>query len=208
MDAGPGLNFFSINRERLLFDVVTAVSVPETVKSEIERKSRSDGRFEAAKTVMAKLPEHLFAVLSDDEGDPALNRVVYRMTRARLSTRRMEANDLGELMVFAHAVRIAEQGDDVAVLIDDGPGVKRAVPEIRRLQMLASRGQSVGQIKLISTVGVLERAIGAKHIPTKGEMKSIYSKLRKLDDGLMPIERTSLLGSNRWDEFSRGHNQS
>lgn len=77
MDAGPGLNFFSINRERLLFDVVTAVSVPETVKSEIERKSRSDGRFEAAKTVMAKSPEHLFAVLSDDEGDPALNRVVY-----------------------------------------------------------------------------------------------------------------------------------
>lgn len=66
---------------------------------------------------------------------------------------------MGELMVFAHAVCIAEQGDDVAVLIDDGPGAKRAVPEIRRLQMLASRGQSVGRIKLISTVGVLERAI-------------------------------------------------
>lgn len=32
MDAGPGLNFLSINKERLLFSVLGALSVPEIVE--------------------------------------------------------------------------------------------------------------------------------------------------------------------------------
>lgn len=48
MDAGPGINFFSINRERLLFATLGPVAVPEIVEQEIRRKARQDQRFAAA----------------------------------------------------------------------------------------------------------------------------------------------------------------
>jgi len=33
MDAGPGINFFSLNKERLLFRVLGALSVQEIVET-------------------------------------------------------------------------------------------------------------------------------------------------------------------------------
>lgn len=35
IDAGPGLNFLSINQERLLIRVLRQLSAPETVQSEV-----------------------------------------------------------------------------------------------------------------------------------------------------------------------------
>ena len=51
IDAGPGLNFFPINKERLLIGVLGRLSAPETVQTEILRKSRQDPRFGVAATV-------------------------------------------------------------------------------------------------------------------------------------------------------------
>jgi hypothetical protein len=45
IDAGPGLNFLSINRERLLIAVLGPLSAPETVQDEVLRKSQQDSRF-------------------------------------------------------------------------------------------------------------------------------------------------------------------
>ena len=39
IDAGPSLNFFSINKERLLVAVLGQLSAPETVQAEVLRKS-------------------------------------------------------------------------------------------------------------------------------------------------------------------------
>ena len=47
MDAGPALNFFSLNRERLLFGTVGPLAIPEVVAEEIQRKARQDQRFDA-----------------------------------------------------------------------------------------------------------------------------------------------------------------
>jgi hypothetical protein len=47
IDAGPGLNFLSSHKERLLISVIGAFSVPETVEDEVLRKSRLDDRFRA-----------------------------------------------------------------------------------------------------------------------------------------------------------------
>ncbi len=55
IDAGPGLNFFSINKERLLIEVLGPLSAPETVRDEVLRKARQDKRFRAAATVWGKL---------------------------------------------------------------------------------------------------------------------------------------------------------
>jgi hypothetical protein len=48
IDAGPGLNFLSVNKERLLIAVLGPLSAPETVRDEVLRKSRQDDRFRAA----------------------------------------------------------------------------------------------------------------------------------------------------------------
>ncbi|MPY78219.1 MAG: hypothetical protein GEV04_06930 [Actinophytocola sp.] len=66
MDAGPGINFLSDNKERLLFSTLGALSVPEAVETEILRKAGQDQRFAAAGRVCKKLPERLMEVLSDD----------------------------------------------------------------------------------------------------------------------------------------------
>jgi hypothetical protein len=55
IDAGPSLNFLSINKERLLIGVLGPLSVPETVQAEVMRKSQEDARFRSAATVWRKL---------------------------------------------------------------------------------------------------------------------------------------------------------
>ena len=44
IDAGPGLNFLSINRERLLIATLGELSAPETVQDEVFRKSAQDSQ--------------------------------------------------------------------------------------------------------------------------------------------------------------------
>lgn len=83
-------------------------------------------------------------------------------------------------MVIAHAVVAAEAGKTVTVLIDDGPGARTATAEISRLQRLQSK------------------AAAGQHIPDKAAMRTIYTRLRSLDDGLPPIERTNLLRLPHW----------
>lgn len=45
IDAGPGLNFFALNKERLLITILVQLGTPETVRNEILRKARTDKRF-------------------------------------------------------------------------------------------------------------------------------------------------------------------
>lgn len=61
IDAGPGLNFLSIHKERLLIAILGPLSVPDPVQGEVLRKSQQDDRFRAAAT--AWHPRH-----RDDHG--------------------------------------------------------------------------------------------------------------------------------------------
>lgn len=197
IDAGPSLNFLSINKERLLVGVLGPLSAPETVQAEVLRKSREDERFRAAATVWRKLAPRWIQTLSDDE-TPELAAVVHRVTRQPMEERLKHPKDLGETMVIAHAVVAAEAGETVTVLIDDGPGARIATAEISRLQRLRSNGRAVGLIRLASTLTVLERAAGGQHIPDMAAMRDIYKRLRGLDNGLPPVETTNLLSSALW----------
>src|SRR5262249_3988324 len=154
IDAGPSLNFLSINKERLLIGVLGPLSAPETVQAEVLRKSREDERFRAAATVWRKLAPRWIQILSDDE-TPELAAVVHRVTRQPMEERLKHPKDLGEIMVIAHAVVAAEAGETVTVLIDEGPGARIATSEISRLRRLRSNGHSVGSMRLASTLTVL-----------------------------------------------------
>ena len=197
IDAGPGLNFLSINKERLLIAVLGPISAPETVRDEVFRKSRQDDRFRAAATVRRKLAGRWIQILPDDV-TPELAAVVQRISGLPMAERINHPKDLGEIMVIAHAVVTAESGHPAIVLIDDGPGAAIATSEIRRLQRLASSGRAVGSITLASTLTVLGRAAGTEHLPDRAAMRDTYRRLRELDDGLPPIENTDLLSDTLW----------
>jgi hypothetical protein len=132
IDAGPGLNFLSINKQRLLIAVLGPLSAPETVQDEVLRKSQQDSRFRAAATVWRKLTPRWIQILPDDVA-PELATVVQRISGLPMNERRRQAKDLGETMVIAHAVVAAEAGQAVTILMDDGPGARIATFEISRL---------------------------------------------------------------------------
>ncbi len=199
IDAGPALSFFSVNKERLLISVLGRLSVPETVATEVLRKARSDRRFRAAEAVWHKLTPHWIEILSDDV-TPELATVIARIGQLPMHERMKESKDLGETMVIAHAVVTAEAGATVTVLIDDGAGAAIATSERKRLQRLRAQGRPVGELRLVSTLTVLERAAGGEHIPDRATMRTVYTRLRACDDGLPPIENTRLSRSDIWGE--------
>ena len=197
MDAGPGINFLSLNKERLLFGTLGPLCVPEAVEGEILRKARQDQRFASAERVWKKLPERLMEVLSDDVTD-TLAAAVQRISGVPFDQRVRSGKDLGETLVVAHAAVAAEAGADVIVLVDDGGGCRAAAAESRRLQRLHAAGKTVGSIRLIHTLTVLERAAGGEHLPDRSAMRSLYGRLRNLDDGLPPLDTTNLLNLTCW----------
>lgn len=123
---------------------------------------------------------------------------MHRISGLPAQARLKRPKDLGETMVIAHAVVTAEAGDDVTVLIDDGPGARLATSEINRLRRRQASGHTVGTVRLVSTLTVLERAAGKEYIPNKTVMRDTYTRLRGLDDGLPPIETTKLLSPGTW----------
>ena len=197
IDAGPGLNFFSINQERLLLQTLGPLSAPETVRDEVLRKASQDDRFQGAGHVWRKLSPKWLEILSDADV-PELNKAVTRISQMPMPQRMRSSRDLGETMVIAHAVVKAESGQDITVLIDDGAGSRLATIETRRLSMMREDGQEVGSLKLINTVTVLEKAVVEKHLVSKADLRDIYRRLRELDDGLLPIEQTVLLSRSIW----------
>ncbi|GAA3230789.1 hypothetical protein ACFO1B_27100 [Dactylosporangium siamense] len=161
------------------------------------RKAGQDQRFRPAATVWKKLAPDWIQILSDDV-TPELARAVHRITQQPMVDRLKHSKDLGEIMVIAHAVVVAEAGADVVVLIDDGHGAQTASGEIRRLQRMRANGSTVGSISLASTLTVLEKAAGTTHIPDRAKMRDIYQRLRGLDDGLPAIDKTTLMTTTRW----------
>lgn len=197
IDAGPSLTFFSLNKERLLFAALGSLSVPETVVEEIRRKSSKDRNFARASRVLDKLPPTLWEVLSD-EVTPELNSVVHRISSMPMADRITDGRDLGELMVIAHAVVIAEGGTDAFVFIEDGGGARIARRQSSLLERRRKAGEPVGALKLINTQTVLERAVIGGHIKDRAEMRKLYADMRLKDGALVPIDDTDLLSRALW----------
>lgn len=201
MDAGPGLNFFSLNQERMLFEALGPLCVPETVHAEMIRKAGSDARFAPTQTVLGKLPGRLLAILSDDAAGP-FQENFERIAGMPMANRMKNGKDLGETMVVAHAATQAEQGWDVTVLIDDGGGQKLAALESKRLDRRRILDTQTGSLRIITTLTVLEQSIATKHLPDQAALRKLYDRMRSLDDGLPPLETTGLLKLPGW---SPGH---
>lgn len=197
IDAGPALNFFATNQERVLLGVVGRVNMPETVQVEVLNKARSDRRFTAAATVLGKLSDERLHVLPDT-ATAQLGQAVQRICGQPIDERLLSPRDLGETMVIAHAVVMAEAGATVFVLIDEGDGARVAQREAARLLRLRDRGHTVGDLALINTYTILERAVSNGLISDRTDMRRRYERMHVCDDGLLPIENTGLLQKRVW----------
>ena len=175
IDAGPSLNFFATNRERLLFARVGPLHMPETVHAEVQRKSRRDQRFASARaSFTGSLPSSLKCCPTSRPR--SWMRQSGGSSASQRTNAERKAKDLGELMVVAHAVVAAEQGHHVTVMIDDGDGRRIATAERRRLERLSAQGRTVGSIGLISTHSVLTGAAGSAELPDRGAMRELYGR--------------------------------
>lgn len=197
IDAGPALNFFATNQQRILFGVLGSITAPRTVIAEVQAKSAKDIRFRPAATVLARLSERRLRILSDDE-TPELAAAVQRICDTPMSERMEVGRDLGETMVIAHAVVAAENGVDVLVLIDDGGGARVATAASRRLDRLRQLGKPYGSLSLINTCSVLEKSARSGLIKNRADMRARYERMRACDDGLVHIDQTQLLARSLW----------
>lgn len=200
IDAGPSLNFMSIHKQRILIDCLGPISMPETVYSEIERRSQQDRRFSAAQRVLLNLKgsAHL-NLLRDDPTNRGLAEAVERVAASPMAQRLQRSQDLGEVMVMAHCAVIVESGLDVVMLIDDGPAKQAAAREIRHLRAMKTSHPSMGEAYLLGTVDVLARAIKTSHLPDRRAMRDLCARMWGLDDGLTAADEARLLNHPRWD---------
>lgn len=205
IDAGPALNFCSINEQRLLIAVTGPLSAPQTVSDEVLRNATDpdDLRFRSSEKVWKTLKgSRWLTILADDPRNVALVEVLSRVGGRPADLRKRMAKDLGERMVIAHASVMVQSGLNVTVLVDDGGGQKLVEDEQSYLRRHPA-GRSFGNLYRLTTPDVLIRAIGTKHMPDRQRMRHVYSRLTPLDNGLTrPIERTDLLTHPNWDRSS------
>jgi hypothetical protein len=200
LDAGPCLNFFGSNNERLLIRVVgMELRLPSSVDGEIRNKSRNDTRFTKVNPLVKKLKAaNIITILDDDANDPALLRANDLVTGMPMAQVRKMARDLGETMVVIHAMKEALAGGDPRVVIDDRAGAELATAAQDTLARLRAEGQNVGTITLWGTTSILRQGVRIGAIRDKNEMRSIYQRLRPLSASLIPIQQTDLLKSPPW----------
>jgi hypothetical protein len=203
IDAGPALNFFATNNERLLLSVVGGfLSAPETVADEVKAKAASDQRLRAAGPVWVKLERAKRIVVLSDDATDELEAAIQRLAQMPMAQRITTAKDLGETMVVAHAAVAVESGRDVAVLIDDAGGARLADNERRRFERLRAQGKQVGTLRIYNTLSVMEAAGRTRLITGRAQMRKVYAQLRACDDGLVDIGQTNLLSADLWSATS------
>lgn len=208
IDAGPALTFLARkDTTRILFAGLGTADLlaPEQVEDEVIRKSHKDKRrFGAAEATWNKVVSaNRLTVLPDDE-TPELAAAVQRLCLMPMSERMRQQQDLGELLVIAHAAVRADAGEDVAVLIQERNGTAMAYNEIRRINKLGGSGR----LRVWNTQTILLRAAGSAHLPDKATMKTVYDRMLPLDAALPPINETDLLTAAVWEKIEGAHESS
>lgn len=131
IDAGPGLNFLSANKERLLIAVLGPLSAPETVRDEVLRKSAHDSRFQAAAKTWRTLRTRRWPAA--DRKDPAA--VALALGTPVSSRRRVSGLEATpELQSRVH---------------DDVPGTDGHIEQAGGHAFVVLRGELGGQVELI-----------------------------------------------------------
>ncbi|MEU9886999.1 hypothetical protein [Sphaerisporangium sp. NPDC051011] len=183
LDAVVCVHFVGANLQLILIDALEStglvLQIPEEVCDEIAGKDR---RYPGLRQRWAKLQaSRWIQVLPRIEVETAHPRVVEVIEDIRgieLEQAVRIKRDLGEVVVIARCVHLAEQGQNVMALIDDQGG-----------QALAARWG----VPILTIENVLTLAIQRGHFPTRGDLRKAYDRLREYGDGMLPLEKSGLI---------------
>ena len=205
IDAGPALNFLASGHERLLTNAIgrQPVHAPQTVEDEVLRKARNTSKFKGAAGRWGKMKPNWIHLLSDDSQDPALRQAAQTLLATSLEVRQRDGDDLGETMVVLHAYAKAMAGETVVVIIDDGRGRAFAAKAIDRISNAKQAGTTTGGIQLTSTVPLINQRINTPDVPDRATLKSIWSDISRMDDGLPNTLPDALTNSLNWNREPR-----
>ncbi len=201
LDAGPALNFLSRGHQNLLINAVgrQTIHAPESVETEVIRKSAKVGRFKGAQGRWQRMKPNWLDILSDAADDEHLRRAAQVLLNAPLGVRLEEGDDLGETMVVLHAYVRARQQMTVYAIIDDAGGRKFADHAIDNLAKHRAAGRPVGSIHVVRTIDLIERRLNSSDIPDTATLRAIWADMSPLDDGLPnDLADTGLLTSPEW----------
>ncbi|GGL13008.1 hypothetical protein Sme01_20260 [Sphaerisporangium melleum] len=183
LDAVVCVHFVGANLQSILIDVLHSsglvLQVPEEVCDEVAAKDR---KYPGIRQRWARLQasDHI-KVLPRVEVETAQPRVVEVIEEIRgmeIEEAVLVRRDLGEVIVIAHCVHLAEQGWNVTALIDDQGG-----------QHIAARWN----VPVLTIEDVLTLAIHRGHFPGRADLRRVYDKLREYGDGMLPLEKSGLI---------------
>lgn len=188
MDAGPCITFCAVNQESMLYDILSRkyqLSAPDVVEDEVLRIVHKSKDYKAVPSGWRKLKgADRVQIIPSPISDKELAAEVILLSGVPLAQRLLQKKDLGELLAIAHARIRIRHGETVHLLIDDGKGAKLA----HKLK-----------IETISTITILRTAILRGYFEDRGKLKNLYERMRRVDDGLVHIDATTLLDKKLWD---------
>lgn len=188
MDAGPCITFCAVNQESMLYDILSRnyqLCAPDVVEDEVLRIVHKSTDYKAVPSGWRKLKgADRVLIIPSPASDKELAAEVIRLSGVPLAQRLLEKKDLGELLAIAHACIRIRHGETVHLLIDDGNGKQLA------------DGQ---KIRTISTISVLRAAIVRGYFEDRGKLKALYERMRRVDNGLVPVNVSTLLDKKLWD---------
>ncbi|WP_328365700.1 hypothetical protein OG800_35805 [Streptomyces sp. NBC_00445] len=191
LDAVVCVHFAGANLNRVLVAALESMGwvilVPAEVCDEVARK---DAKYPGLrKRWLALERSNRIRVLPALEVDTAPARIVEVLEEIRdleFDQALRQSRDLGECVVVAHGVHLAEQGHEVTLLMDDGGG--------RRLA-------DEWSLPHLTIEDVLVLAIHAGCFETPTALKQGYRRLQKFGSGLPDFPRTPLAEHFReWEE--------
>ncbi|MCF2526288.1 hypothetical protein [Yinghuangia soli] len=182
LDAVICVHFVGANLHGLLIDVLAAVQlvvlVPEEVVGEVAGKGRKyRGLEQRWKRLVASRHVRVLPRVELATGFARVIEVIEDIRETDLEQAVRQHRDLGEVVVVAHAVHLAEQGVDVKVLIDDHGG-----------QRLAARWG----LEVLAIEDILTMAVELGFFPNAADLVGAYAKLRAFGDGMLPFEKSGL----------------
>ncbi|MEV0583163.1 hypothetical protein [Nonomuraea sp. NPDC050310] len=187
LDAVICVHFVGANLHPLLIDVLTKAGLVLLVPHEVcEEVAGKDGKYPGLRQRWARLAAsgriEVLPALELATAAPRVVEVIEEIRGLDLEQAVRARRDLGEVVVVAHSVHLAELGHEVIAALDDQEG-----------QRLAARWN----IPVLSIEDVLTLAIELGHFPSIAELRRGYARLRAFGDGLVPLEKTSLVEVHR-----------
>ncbi|MGW4642278.1 hypothetical protein ACWEN6_27450 [Sphaerisporangium sp. NPDC004334] len=187
LDATVCIHFVGANLQSILIDALAGaglvLKVPKEVCDEVAGLGR---KYPELRQRWAKLESsrwiHVLPRVELATAHPRVIEVIEDIRGLELEQALSIRRDLGELIVIAHCVHLAEQGQEVMALIDDQGG-----------QGLAGRWG----VEVLTIEDVLHLAIDKGHFPTLFALRSAYERLRNYGDGMLPLEISGLLEAHK-----------